>query len=137
ATREPLQIGAELYGHAGSEADLEIMQLALASVQQAGIQGYRLELSHLGVLRAILALDPLAQQQCEDIFKLLRDKDVPGLTELSAGLSATCAEALQALPTLYGNVAVVLERARQVLPGLPAITKALDELALLASAFPD
>ncbi|MCK9507860.1 MAG: ATP phosphoribosyltransferase regulatory subunit [Pigmentiphaga sp.] len=137
ATREPLQIGAELYGHAGPEADLEIMQLALASVQKAGINGYRLELSHLGVLRAILALDPVAQQQSEVIFKLLRDKDVPGLAELSADLSDTCAQALQALPTLYGGVPAVLERARRVLPGLPAITKALDELASLAAAFPD
>src|SRR5690606_11887802 len=44
---------------------------------------------------------------------------------------------LQALPTLYGGVPAVLERARRVLPGLPAITKALDELASLAAAFPD
>jgi ATP phosphoribosyltransferase regulatory subunit len=28
ATREPLQFGAEIYGHAGLEADLEALQLA-------------------------------------------------------------------------------------------------------------
>src|SRR5690606_9111414 len=37
ATREPLQIGAELYGHAGVEADIEIIQLALASASAAGL----------------------------------------------------------------------------------------------------
>src|SRR5690606_4299022 len=137
ATREPLQIGAELYGHAGQDAGVEVVQLGLASVQIAGMSGYRLVLSHLGVLRALLALHPVPQQQCEVIFTLLRDKDVPGLAELSAGLSETCAQALQALPTLYGGVASVLERARSVLPGLPAITKALDELASLAAAFPN
>lgn len=36
ATREPLQFGAELYGHAGREADLEVMELALASLRAAG-----------------------------------------------------------------------------------------------------
>ena len=32
ATREPLQIGAEIYGHAGLEADSEIQELLLASM---------------------------------------------------------------------------------------------------------
>src|SRR5512145_3554150 len=37
ATREPLQFGAEIYGHAGLEADLEIQDLALDCLRSAGI----------------------------------------------------------------------------------------------------
>src|SRR3990172_2207446 len=44
ATREPLQIGAELYGHAGIESDLEIQSLLLRSLVACGIRGARLGL---------------------------------------------------------------------------------------------
>jgi ATP phosphoribosyltransferase regulatory subunit HisZ len=37
ATREPIQIGAEIYGHAGLEADVEIQELMLAALQVAGL----------------------------------------------------------------------------------------------------
>jgi ATP phosphoribosyltransferase regulatory subunit len=38
ATREPLQFGAEIYGHAGLEADLEILLLALDCLKAANLQ---------------------------------------------------------------------------------------------------
>jgi ATP phosphoribosyltransferase regulatory subunit len=37
ATREPLQFGAEIYGHAGLEADLEALLLALDCLKAAGV----------------------------------------------------------------------------------------------------
>src|SRR5215472_7431526 len=49
-TREPLQIGAEIYGHAGLEADLEIQDLMLAALSAAGLADVRLDLCHVGVL---------------------------------------------------------------------------------------
>lgn len=135
ATREPLQIGAELYGHGGPEADIEIVQLALESVRRAGVADCRIDLSHLGVVRALLETDPAAVDRADEIFGLLRDKDVPGLVALSAGLAPATAQALQVLPTLYGDLDV-LERARAALPALPRIGQALDMLAALARALP-
>ena len=80
ATREPLQIGAEIYGHAGLEADAEIQELALASLALAGFSEVRLDLSHVGVLRAIIANDTAARKNYEaELLHLLRAKDVPGL----------------------------------------------------------
>src|SRR5574340_1821701 len=52
ATREQIQIGAEIYGHAGLEADLEIQQLMLDVLHLAGIDRVRLDLCHAGVLLA-------------------------------------------------------------------------------------
>ncbi|VCU69756.1 ATP phosphoribosyltransferase regulatory subunit [Pigmentiphaga humi] len=135
ATREPLQIGAELYGHAGPEADIEAVQLALESVRRAGVADCRIDLSHLGVVRAVLEADPLAAARADEIFGLLRDKDVPGLAALSAELAPATAQALQALPALYGDLDV-LDRAREALPALPKIREALDMLAALARALP-
>jgi ATP phosphoribosyltransferase regulatory subunit len=131
ATREPLQIGAEIYGHAGLEADAEIQELALASLLLAGFTEPRLDLSHVGVLRAILDEDAAARRDEAQLHTLLRAKDVPGLQEITVGYAPATRDALLALPNLYGDVDV-LARAKEVLPALPGITRALAELAALA-----
>ncbi len=131
ATREPLQIGAEIYGHAGWEADAEIQELARASLEMAGVTGVSLDLCHVGVLRALFEIDPSLKKQEAILFNLLETKDVPGITALTQSRDATIRNALLALPSLYGDVKV-LDEARKVLPKLPGITKALDELQALA-----
>ncbi|OBV36793.1 ATP phosphoribosyltransferase regulatory subunit [Janthinobacterium psychrotolerans] len=133
ATREPLQIGAEIYGHAGLEADAEIQELALASLALAGFDAVRLDLSHVGLLRAIIEQDPAAGRDEAALYSLLRAKDAPGLRALTASYGAVTREALLALPNLYGDIDV-LARAREVLPALPGVQKALAELAALAGS---
>ena len=133
ATREPLQIGAEIYGHAGLEADAEIQELALASLALAGFSDVRLDLSHVGVLRAILDADDAARADEAALYTLLRAKDTPGLDVISANYAPDTRAALLALPQLYGDIEV-LGRARDMLPATPGITRALAELAALAAA---
>ena len=133
ATREPLQIGAEIYGHAGLEADAEIQELALASLAMAGFPDVRLDLSHVGVVRALLEHDPAARNDEAALYALLRAKDTPGLQALSAAYAPDTRAALLALPNLYGDIDV-LAKARAVLPALPGITRALAELAALAGS---
>ncbi|MEG1325004.1 MAG: ATP phosphoribosyltransferase regulatory subunit, partial [Janthinobacterium sp.] len=133
ATREPLQIGAEIYGHAGLEADAEIQELALASLALAGFDSVRLDLSHVGLLRAIIAQDAAAVRDEAALYTLLRAKDAPGLRALTASYDAVTRDALLALPNLYGDIDV-LARAREVLPPLPGVLKALAELAALAGS---
>lgn len=133
ATREPLQIGAEIYGHAGLEADAEIQALALASVRLAGLSDVTLDLSHAGILQGILDGDAAAVRQQAEIITLLRAKDVPALHALTAGFSERVGIALRILPALHGD-ASVLERARQTLPASAALHSALDQLALLAQS---
>jgi ATP phosphoribosyltransferase regulatory subunit len=133
ATREPLQIGAEIYGHAGLEADAEIQELALASLAMAGFADVRLDLSHVGVLRSIIADDAVAATDEAALYALLRAKDSPGLEALTKNYGAVTRDALLALPHLYGDVEV-LAAARDVLPQSPGITRALAELAALAGS---
>lgn len=133
SSRELLQIGAEIYGHAGFEADLEIVQLVLETVAIAGVRNPRLVLCHPGVLRAIVESDPAAAAVSPDVIRLMREKDVPGLTELAArtaGMRAETLKALQLLPKLYGGPEV-LKRARHDLPLLPGVVAALDALQVL------
>jgi ATP phosphoribosyltransferase regulatory subunit len=132
ATREQIQIGAEIYGHAGLEADLEIQQLMLDSLRLAGLTRVRLDLCHAGVLAALLDLEPAAAALGEALFAALAAKDVPRLNELTEKLGDVPREALRALPSLYGD-ASVLDIARTRLPNLPVIARALDDLAFLAA----
>lgn len=134
ATREPLQIGAEIYGHAGLEADAEIQELALASLALAGFTQVRLDLCHVGVVRAIIASDPIAQKNEQALYAALRAKDVPALREMTASFGKQARDAILVLPTLYGDKNVI-EQARKILPALDGIDAALDELnALIALA---
>jgi ATP phosphoribosyltransferase regulatory subunit len=132
ATREPIQIGCEIYGHAGLEADAEIQELALASLALAGFDSVRLDLCHVGILRALLAEDPAARRDEAQLIGLLRAKDAPGLDEFTRQYAPSTRKALLALPHLYGDVEV-LARAKEELPALPGITRALAELAALAA----
>jgi ATP phosphoribosyltransferase regulatory subunit len=130
ATREPFQIGAEIYGHAGLEADAEIQELALASLALTGISQVRLDLCHVGVLRALVANDARAKESEADLFSLLGAKDMSGLREMTANFEPATRAALMALPGLYGDAGVITE-ARRVLPQMAGIQKALGELQSL------
>ncbi|MEK6211136.1 MAG: ATP phosphoribosyltransferase regulatory subunit [Pseudomonadota bacterium] len=126
-TREPLQIGAELYGHAGLESDIEIQTLMLRALQAAGLKGIHLDLGHVSVFRALVTRASVAPEQEAELFRVLQAKDVPALRELSAGLDAKTREALLLLPQLYGGTEV-LATARQRLPAYPELGACLDLL---------
>jgi len=135
ATREPLQIGAELYGHAGLEADIEIQSLALQSLKLAGLTDVTLDLSHAGILHAIIEGDLAAAGHWTELIALLRTKDLPGLRQLAAGFSSTVRDAVLALTSLNGDAGVLAE-AQARLPAKPAIAAALADLDVLAHAVP-
>ena len=133
ASREPFQVGAELFGHAGGEADLEIQELLLAALETAGVPDARLSLGHAGLFRALAEGARLNEECAAALFAALRGKDVPEVEALSADLAAPWQEAFRQLPGLYGG-AETLQRARGVLPDQPAIRQALDQLDQLLAA---
>lgn len=132
-SREPFQLGAELFGHAGIEADLEIQELLIAALDIAGVPDARLSLGHAGLFRALAAGADLNEERASAMFAALRGKDVPEVAALSADLAAPWQGAFRQLPGLYGDAAA-LKQARAVLPDQPAIAKALDEIAQLLVA---
>ena len=127
-TREPMQIGAEIYGHAGLESDIEIQMLMLRVLQATGVSGVHLDIGHVSVFRALVTRAGLTAPQEADLFQVLQAKDVPALRELSNGLDAVTRDALLLLPELYGGPDV-LDVARARLPDYPELTACLDALA--------
>jgi ATP phosphoribosyltransferase regulatory subunit len=127
-TREPMQIGAEIYGHTGLESDIEIQTLMLRALQATGVNGVHLDIGHVSVFRALITRAGATARQEAELFQVLQAKDVPALRELSNGLDAATREALMLLPELYGG-SEVLTTARRRLPQYPELIACLDALA--------
>jgi ATP phosphoribosyltransferase regulatory subunit len=134
-TREPLQIGAELYGHQGLESDLEIQRLMLQSLAIAGVGNIHLDLGHVAVFRGLVKGAGISATLEMELSGALQGKDKAALKELCTGrkkkVDASVREALLLLPDLYGDENV-LRWARSVLPPYPEIMAALDELETIA-----
>jgi len=131
STREPLQFGAEIYGHGGLEADLEVQDLTLDCLRAAGLSQITLDLGDARIVRGVLAGVMVDAEQLGAVYAALAAKDSAALRELSRGFPGESRDALLALLTLYGG-SEVLEIARQVLPARPLVRAALDDLEWLA-----
>jgi len=132
ATREPLQFGAEIYGHEGLAADLEILDLMLECLRTAGIEDVVVDLADARIVRAVLGGVATDADRLEAVYAALAAKDTVELRTLSAGFPATARQGLEALVDLYGDDATLAEAARR-LPERASITRALDELRRLAA----
>jgi ATP phosphoribosyltransferase regulatory subunit len=130
-TREPLQIGAEVYGHAGVESDVEIQTLLAGALRAAGIDDLYLDLGHVGVFRCLMQRAGIEHALESELFRALQSKDAPTLRELVAPLDARLRDALLLLPELYGDAAI-LDTARARLPDFPEIAQALDDMQSIA-----
>ena len=131
--RSPVQVGVELFGHAGLEADSEIIHLALASLHAAGADEIHLALGHIGIYRSLVEAAALSDEQERVLFEALALKS-PGQLAEQVNVSVSdpvLADMLMALGELHGD-ASVLAQARERFAGAPApVTAALDQLEAL------
>lgn len=132
ATREPLQLGAEIYGHAGLEADLEILQLSLDCLQAANVQGLTVDMGDARIARALIADLDLTPEHLARVHAALANKDATELASLCRDFPKASRDGVLALVQLYGD-ASILQTAARVLPALPAIQDALRDLHWLSS----
>jgi ATP phosphoribosyltransferase regulatory subunit len=131
ATREPLQFGAEIYGHAGLEADLEALQVALDCLKATQVHELTVDMADARIVRSLLAGLGLDAAQLAQVHAALATKDQTELAALSRDFPKATREALLALIGLYGDAKVLAEAAR-VLPRTPAIEQGLEHLQWLA-----
>ncbi len=115
SSRNPLQIGAELFGHAGAESDVEILCLMMETLKRTGINDLYLDLGHVGIYRGLArqaGLDTTAEQT---LFDALQRKAMPEIYALLAELNVQepAAGMLAALAELNGDDAI--DRAKKVL----------------------
>lgn len=134
-SRSPLQIGAELYGHAGVESDVEIVRLMMETLRVSGMQDVYLDLGHVGIYRALAEAAGLSERQEASLFEALQRKAATEIQALvdSFELDADMRGMLLALAELNGGEDV-LPRARAALAAAPAeVAEAIDYVEAVAS----
>lgn len=147
ASREPIHAGVEIYGHAGVEADVEVIELMVRAIQSARNGALpdrtadrktlpiRVDLCHMGIVSALLS--DVAQVDQDLIYALLQNKDAPELAQQLTGVPAPIAKALLELTRLHGparGADSVLRLARQRLPDLPALQIVFEQLERLINS---
>lgn len=134
ASRSPIQVGAELYGHAGAESDIEVMHLMVETLRLAGVSGFQLDLGHVGVFRELAHAAGLDGDRERALFSLLQRKALPEIDAL-VGQSVddpALAAMLRELPRLNGGDEI-LDEAERLLSGAPAAaTEALGNIREIA-----
>ncbi|MGQ0710204.1 MAG: ATP phosphoribosyltransferase regulatory subunit [Rhodoferax sp.] len=131
ASREPLQFGAEIYGHSGLEADLESLTLALDVLAVAGVQRVQVDLADARIVQGLLQGVSLPAAALAELHAALIAKDATTVRQVLREVDASLREAVLAVLQLYGD-AQVLEEARRVLPQSAPVQAALGELQWLA-----
>ncbi|HWM89078.1 MAG TPA: ATP phosphoribosyltransferase regulatory subunit [Kofleriaceae bacterium] len=137
--REILQAGVELYGAGAPEGDAEVIAVAAAALAAAHVPEVGLDVGHVGLVRHVLEAVAEEAQRAE-LAVALRKKDRDGVARAAAGLPRPLRALVEALPTLYGEPAAVLERARELrLPpplrrGLALVEEVLEATAPAAEA---
>lgn len=135
-SREPIQVGAELYGHQGVEGDIEIQRLMIQSLQAIGVTSVKIDLSHVDIFGSLISACQVSDKLEYDLHNALLKKDQTEISGLAQGLDESTKQALLDLTTLYGD-ATVLTRAKSVLPDTPAINAALNDLSTVQQALSD
>jgi ATP phosphoribosyltransferase regulatory subunit len=135
ASREPIQIGAELFGERGIAGDLEIQALLCRALAVAGVKGARMDVGHVAVFRSLVRSAGIAHELEVELFEALQRKDSPALKVLARRTDAKTRAALLLLPDLYGG-AEVIGVAEKKLPQHPELKKALETLRALAKSSP-
>ena len=134
ASRSPIQLGAELYGHAGVESDIEIISLMLETLSSVGMDSANVDLGHVQIYRSLVQFAELSPEQEQLLFDALQRKACCEVSDLlnSWQIKPEAADMFMALTTLAGNIAI-LDIAREKLASAPSeVFAAIDQLETIA-----
>ncbi len=142
-SRNPIQVGAELYGHGSVAASVEVIRLMLETLEIAAVPGVHLDLGHVGIYRALARQAGLTEPQESILFDILQRKDATDLGAFlgGVGVSRTTGDMMRALLDLNGSRDVILEAHSRLSGAGSPIGAALGELSaiteILGARYPD
>jgi len=133
-TRSPMQIGAELYGHAGKDSDVEVIRLMLEMLAITGLQNVHLDLGHVGIYRALSRQAELTEFQERELFDVLQRKARPELQGLmdSYAIDSDLKLMFLKLPELNGGKDTINKAGAVFLKANDDVKNALADLEAIA-----
>jgi ATP phosphoribosyltransferase regulatory subunit len=134
-SRSPLQVGAELYGHAGIESDVEVMTLMLETLALSGVETPFVDLGHVGIYRELVKQAGLSDEQEATLFDCLQRKANPEISGYLKEwkLDSKTADALVALTSLNGDESILSEAKTVLKKAGKGVLNALEELTNIAA----
>ena len=138
-SRSPLQLGAELYGHAGVSSDIEIVKLMLATFNSLGIRNICMDIGHIGIFRSLISETKLSAEQKSEIFEILKRKAKDELKVFYKKLKINDnnSKALLDLIDLHGDVTVLDDAIHAFGKLSPNTTKYIAEVKALTESISD
>jgi len=134
ASRSPIQAGAELYGYKGIEADIEVIELMLASLSILNTQGLTLSLGNTAIFNALCEATELDKQDIATLRDIFKRKSIPDLDTFLKDNAIKEADKFSALISLDGD-SQVLDRALKVFADFPMVVEAINDLIKLNKVF--
>lgn len=118
-SRSPLQVGAELFGHSGTQSDIEIIELMLDSMANLKLP-VKLTIGHVGIVDELISLAQLSKTETKKLIDILERKAIP---EYEAFLSEveipeSLDKIFKVLPHLCGDAQALLARVDTELKGI-------------------
>ncbi len=135
-TRQPMQLGAELFGHARIEADIEIQRLMVKTLQAAGVNALQIDFSHVGIFDSLMSKVQASDALKQSIYQALQSKDQTEVKALTQNFNTETREALCRLTELNGDASILAVAAKD-LPKTSEITRALNDLTQVAKELAD
>jgi ATP phosphoribosyltransferase regulatory subunit len=132
-SREPLQLGAELFGHVGPESDAEVLSLMLATLELTGVKNPHVDLAHVGVFGGLAAAAGISGERKDELLNAVERRARSEIEALLAGwgVKADDRGRILSLLDLNGDRGVI-ERARSMYQSVPGVRAALDNLEAIA-----
>lgn len=130
--REPLQLGAELFGCSEARGDLEVLELMVESLRLLGVADLHIDLGHVGVFRGLAAQCDLTTERETALFEALQRKSQADIAQVLDGESSTRKELFIALADMNGSADVIGEAMSFFAGAGEGVRAALDNLLQVA-----
>jgi ATP phosphoribosyltransferase regulatory subunit len=134
ASRSPIQAGAELYGHKGIDADIEVIVLMLSSLELLNISNITLSLGNTAIFNALCLSANLESKEIAALRDIFRRKSLPDLESFLKNTNIKEADKFKSLISLDGDEKI-LKKASSIFKSIPAIIDAINDLSKLNDFF--
>ena len=134
ASRSPIQAGAELYGHKGIDADIEVIVLMLSSLELLNISNITLSLGNTAIFNALCLSANLESKEIAALRDIFRRKSLPDLESFLKNTNIKEADKFKSLISLDGDEKI-LKKASDIFKSIPTIVDAINDLSKLNDFF--
>ncbi len=139
-SREPIQFGAELFGYAGEQADVEIIRLCTDVLNSLGLSNLYVDLGHVGIFRELIQQAGFNPQQVTEMVDICLRKSWPDMSDFITQhqLDDETAKIFKGLLSLEGEVNQTFDAAQALMENCgPEVRRQLQEFNSLVRLLMD